>query len=124
MTALFVSYVCDHCDGLAEIHWYRGYIVFRGEADFARKVDVFPTRTDAALYRQANGWQLLPIREVRFEHPVTWKQANAKRGDVTLAARPFDLHRDHRFESVPYSAYLIALPGSELDLDPDLSSRP
>jgi len=25
MTALFISYVCDYCDGLAPINWLRGY---------------------------------------------------------------------------------------------------
>jgi hypothetical protein len=27
-----------------------------------------------------------------------------------VSARPFELHRDHRFESVPYSAYLVPPP--------------
>lgn len=109
MTALFFSFACDYCDGLVEIEWRRGFIVFRGEEDFGRPVYVFPTQTDAALYRQFNGWQSMPLREVHFEHPVTWKHALGPLEHVTLAARPFTLHRDRRFESVPYSAYLVAL---------------
>jgi hypothetical protein len=114
MTPLFVSYVCDYCDGLVEIPWHTGFIVFRGEADFSRPVYVFPTRTDAALYRQHKGWQSMPIREVHYEHPVTWRQTSGTLENVTIASRPFELHRDHRFESVPYSAYLVALPSTAI----------
>ena len=109
MTPLFVSYVCDYCDGLVEVSWFSGYIVFRGEDDFSRPVFVFPTRMDAALYRQANNWQHFPIREVHFEQPVQWRPSRGSITGITLAAQPFELHRDHRFESVPYSAYLVPL---------------
>ena len=110
MTALFTSYACDYCDGLVSIEWLRGYVVFRGDDDFERAVYVFPTETDAAIYRSKNGWQQFPIREVRFEHPVPWKNASSALTGVTLAARPFTLYRDHRFEPLQYHCGLVPLP--------------
>jgi len=109
-TLLFTSYVCDYCDGLVQPDWLSGYIVYRGEADFSRPIYVFPTRTEAALYRQAYDWPLYPICEVHFEHPVQWRPAQGKLDGIRIAPRPFTLHRDHRFESVPYSAYIVHIP--------------
>ena len=109
MRPLFVSYACDYCDGLVEISWHSGFIVFRGDDDYSRPVFVFPTRMDAALYRQANGWQHHPIREVNFEIPVQWRASTGSITGITLAARPFTLHRDHRFEPLPYAAFLVPL---------------
>lgn len=106
MTALFTSYVCDYCDGLVQPTWHSGFIVFRGDEDFDRPVYVFPTRTEAAIYRQLKGWQSCPIREIHFEHPVRWKQASGALQGVNIAAQPFVLHRDHRFEPAPYAGYL------------------
>lgn len=107
MTALFTSYACDYCDGLVSISWQRGYVVFRGDDDFGRPIYVFPSQTDAAVYRSRNGWQQYPLREVRFEQAVPWKQASGSLAGVTLAARPFTLHRDHRFEPLPYHCGLV-----------------
>lgn len=106
---LFTSLACDYCDGLAQVSWLSGFIVFRGEEDFSRPVYVFPTRTDAAMYRQLKRWQAYPIREIRFEHPVRWKLALGNLQDVTLAARPFELFRDHRFPSTPYAGFLVPI---------------
>jgi hypothetical protein len=113
MTALFTSYVCDYCDGLVEIAWQRGFVVFRGDADFNRVIYVFPTMTDAARYRSVNGWQDYPIREVWFEIPVPWKTASNQLEGVSIAVRPFTLHRDHRFESAPYHAFLVPLRSND-----------
>lgn len=112
MTALFTSYVCDYCDGLAPIHWLRGFVVFRGDDDFARPIYVFPTQTDAAVYRSKNGWQQHPIREVRFEHAAPWRPASGVLTGVTIATRPFTLHRDHRYEPLPFHCGLVPLPGA------------
>lgn len=112
MTALFTSYVCDYCDGLAPVNWLRGFVVFRGDDDFDRSVYVFPSQTDAAIYRSKNSWQELPIREVRFEPPVQWKKASGALSGVTIAARPFTLHRDHRFEPLPYHCGMAPLASS------------
>jgi hypothetical protein len=107
MTALFTSYACDYCDGIVPIQWIHGFMVFRGDEDFARAVYVFPSRTDAAVYRSKNGWQHFPICEVRFEHAVSWKSASGTLAGVTIASRPFTLHRDHRFEPLPYHCGLV-----------------
>ena len=109
MTALFTSYVCDYCDGLVPIAWLRGFVVFRGDDDFARPIYVFPSQTDAAIYRSKNGWQQYPIREVRFEHAVPWKKAKGSLTGVTIASMPFTLHRDHRFAPLPYHCALTPL---------------
>jgi hypothetical protein len=113
MTLLFTSYRCDYCDGLVEVDWQSGFIVFRGEGDFSRPVHAFPTRTDAALFRQLNGWgRMYQVREIHFEHPVEWKAGSGKLVGITIAARAFELHRDHRFESRPYAGYLVPLEPS------------
>jgi hypothetical protein len=109
MTPLFISYACDWCDGLVQVDWQSGFVVFRGEDDFDRPVYVFPSRTEAALYRQLQGWQHHQIREIHFQHPVQWKSAGGKLQGVTIAARPFELHRDHKFESLPYTGWLVPL---------------
>src|SRR5215467_9868771 len=109
MTPLFTSYACDYCDGLVAIEWLRGYVVFRGDDDFARPIYVFPSQTDAAVYRSKNGWQQFPLREVHFEHAVPWRKATGALVGVTIAARPFTLHRDHRFEPLPYHCGLAPL---------------
>jgi hypothetical protein len=110
MIALFTSYVCDYCDGVAQIEWQRGFVVFRGDEDFARPVYVFQSLLDAAVYRSKSGLQQYPLREVKFEFPVPWKEAASAMSGVTLAARPFTLHRDHRFEPLPYHCALVPLP--------------
>ena len=112
MTALFTSYACDYCDGLTPIAWLRGFVVFRGADDFARPIYVFPSQTDAAVYRSKNGWQQCPLREVRFEHAVPWRKATGALTGVTIADRPFTLHRDHRFPALPYHCGLAPLASS------------
>ena len=53
------------------------------------------------------------VREATLHHGDTLQIGSTvfvlRLEHVTLAARPFTLHRDRRFESVPYSAYLVAL---------------
>jgi hypothetical protein len=109
MTALFVSYVCDFCDGHVPIAWLSGFIVFHGDDDFARPVFVFPSRTEAAMYRRVKETNEAQIREIHFEHPVRWKRASGALDGVTIAAQPFELHRDHRFEPKPYHGFLVPL---------------
>ena len=110
MRPMFMSCVCDYCDGLVEIDWHRGYIVFRGDEDFARPVYVFPSRTDAAIYRSYHGWQTFPILEIRYEHPVGWRTAIGDLEGVTIAERPFALYPDHRFPSAPFAGHLAPRP--------------
>jgi hypothetical protein len=112
MTALLVSYVCDYCDGLAQIDWHTGFCVFNGDDDFSRPVLVFPSRTEAALYRSVKQFRDAQIREIRFEVPVRWKLAIGALDGVTIAAKPFELHRDHRFQPLPYHGYLVPISTS------------
>src|SRR5215813_6529336 len=119
MTLLFTSYACDYCDGLIHVDWLSAFIVFRGDADFTRPVNVFPTRTDAALFRQLNGWgRLYQVREIYYQHPVEWKAGTGKLVGINIAPQAFELYRDHRFESRPYTGYLVPQR-----VDPELSSR-
>jgi hypothetical protein len=109
MRPLFVSYVCDYCDGYASVDWHSGFIVFNGEDDFGRPVFVFPSRTEAAVYRSVKEAREAQIREIHFECPVKWKAASGALDGVTIAAQPFELHRDHRFEPRPYHGFLVPL---------------
>jgi len=106
MILLLLSYVCDYCDGLTAVEWQRGFVVFRGDDDFARPVYVFPTQTDAALYRNWIGLQDFPIRECHFVQPVLWRRGSSQFADIRYASKTFTLHRDHRFEAQPYHGFL------------------
>jgi hypothetical protein len=107
MRPLFTSCVCDHCDGIAEVGAFRGYIVYRGEEDLGgRPVYVFRTATDAAIWRNAQGLQHSPIRAVLSESPFRWRVSSGSIRDVELAERPFEIYPDHRFPPDPHRAYL------------------
>jgi hypothetical protein len=107
MLALFTSFVCDHCDGLTQEEYSRGFIVFIGDEMFdGRPVYVFRTRTDAALWRSANGLQHCPIEEVLSENELVWRETTGSLQGITLAERPFEIFPDHRFPPGPYRAFL------------------
>ncbi len=109
MLPLFTSLVCDYCDGHVDLEdgYYRGFVVFTGEEAFdGRPVYVFRTRTDAALYRSANGLQSCPIEEVLCEQPFNWRKSTGTLQDVELAARPYELYPDHRFPPAPNRAFM------------------
>lgn len=107
MRPLFTSCVCDHCDGLVAVETYRGFIVYRGPADLRdRSLYVFPTRTDAALWRSATGLSHCPILEVLCETPFAWRRSSGSIGDLELADRLYEVYPDHRFPPAPDRAYL------------------
>lgn len=106
MRALFTSYACDYCDGLAEVDYHAGFVVHRGSVDFTgRPMYVFRTRTDAAVWRAANNLQSFPIREVLSEYAFHWRRS-AGPIDVELADGVYELYPDHRFAPAPNRVFL------------------
>lgn len=111
MRPLFTSYVCDHCDGLVDTQYYRGFIVLRIDEELgARPVHVFRTRSGAARWRAANDLRRYPLREVLSENPITWRLSTGAIADLELADRPFEIFADNRFEPGPYRAFLAPSP--------------
>jgi hypothetical protein len=107
MTALFVSYVCDFCDGLRKpARLYHGYVLWQGApARAGRHAYVFATRDDAERYRSAAGVDPCEIREVVCEYELRWQRSRGSINDVDLAEKLATLFPDHRFEPAPYRVY-------------------
>lgn len=109
MLALFTSYVCDHCDGVTELSYHHGFIVFSGDHLFdGRPVYVFRTRADAEVWRKANSLQHCPIQRVLSENEFVWRPSKGSVKGIELAERPYRLFRDHRFAPGPHRAFVAA----------------
>ncbi len=107
MTALFLTYVCDYCDGLKKPDkLYRGWVLWQGTPGRqGRQVYVFPTRADAERYRMAAGLDPCEIREVVSEYEIRWHRSRGSIRDVELGERLATVFPDHRFEPGPYRVF-------------------
>jgi hypothetical protein len=114
MTPLFISYVCDYCDGLKLLEFrFRGYIVFNGNRDPNGHLDyVFPTRADAEQYRRATNRDQDEIREVYSEFEFKWHMGRGSIKNLKLADHIYTIYPDYRFEPGPYRACLIPPDGA------------
>lgn len=114
MVLLFVSYVCDYCEGTSFSHWYSGFIVFQPERlGGGNPFHVFRSRTDAAIWRSASGLQQCELREVLSENPIAWKSSRGTISNIQLADRPFEIFADHRFEPGENRAFIAPLAAAE-----------
>ncbi len=111
MTPLFVSYVCDFCDGLRQpAQLYRGFVVLKGLPDRnGKQVYVFPTRTDAERYRAASD-DACEIREIVSEYELRFHRAPGTIEGLSLGEKVLTVYPDHRFEPAPWRGYPV---GSE-----------
>ena len=75
MTALFLSYVCDYCDGLTDegLVYDRGFVVWRPRPTPAHEY-VFCTREDAEQWRAVQGLANYTVREVRTVSKFRWRK--------------------------------------------------
>jgi hypothetical protein len=107
MKPLFLSQVCDFCDGLDrdDIDWDLGFVVWRGRPLPAEE-HVFPTRADAERWKQANGMKDEPILPVRAPVKFRWRRSTGALKDVTTADRLVTIFPDPRFPPAPYRACL------------------
>lgn len=105
MRALFYSWVCEHCEGLPEGDYDRGYVVWRDRPPASEEY-VFRTKEDAERWRAHKQYGEKPIRIVLSEQPFRWRMSNGTITDVELADHLFEIYPDHRFEPGPYRAFL------------------
>ncbi|MCA9610692.1 MAG: hypothetical protein KC619_34090 [Myxococcales bacterium] len=106
MTPLFVSQVCDWCDGLAAPETlHTGYIVWRARALPSMEY-VFPSPEEARKWGRARGFDQAPIRPVQSLEPFRWRRSSGSLKDVTLADHLYEIHPDRRFAPQPHRAWV------------------
>lgn len=107
MTPLFISLVCDYCDGLAmdEENWDRGYVVWRGRPLPVEEY-VFQTYEDAERWKVANAMTAEPILLVIAPLKFRWRRSTGTLRDITTADRLVTIYPDHRFPPGPNRACL------------------
>lgn len=107
MRPLFVSMVCDYCDGLSadEDVWDLGYVVWRGRP-MPTEEYVFATKEDAETWRQVNGMDNAPILPVRAPVKFRWRRTTGTLKNVVIADRLVMIYPDRRFPAGPYRASL------------------
>jgi hypothetical protein len=115
MRPLFISQVCDFCDGIDcdEADWDIGFVVWRGRP---MPVDeyVFATREDGERWKRAKGMTDEPILVVRAPIKFRWRKSTGT-VDVTTADRLVTIFADRRFPPAPNRAYLVSpksVPGN------------
>lgn len=108
MTPLFISQVCDFCDGLRDdADWDLGFVVWRGRPTPTDEY-VFPTREDAERWKASQGLTHEPILPVRAPVKFRWRKSTGTLKDVTTADRLVTIFADRRFPPAPNRACLVA----------------
>ncbi|MEZ4376397.1 MAG: hypothetical protein R3B07_36665 [Polyangiaceae bacterium] len=107
MTPLFVSFVCDFCDGLAtDSNYHCGFVVWRKRPTPAEEY-VFRTRQDAETWRAARALSTCEVVEVRSVHPFRWRTSTGSVPDLEMADALVSIWPDHRFPPAPNNAFLV-----------------
>lgn len=109
MKPLFISFVCDYCDGLEEddAGWEGGWVVWRGRPLPAEEY-VFATFDDAARWKELQGLADAPIVRVLAPHKFRWRKSTGSIKDLTMADRMVTIYPDRRFPPAPNRAYIPA----------------
>ena len=109
MTALFISYACDYCDGLVHDELpFRGFVVYRQPAPngTVREEYVFRTRRDAERWRTLQSLDDCEIREVRSAAEFRWRKSQGSLRGIELADKLFEIYPDRRYEPSPRRAHV------------------
>lgn len=107
MRALFISMVCDYCDGLApdEPDYDHGWVVWRGRPMPADEY-VFSSREHADRWRSVQGLTACPIKEVLAPVKFRWRLSSGSVKGLEMADRPVTIYPDKRFPPAPNRAFL------------------
>ena len=107
MTALFVSYACDYCDGLKTDVTRRdvGYVVWR-KLPLPALEYVFSTPDDARKWRLLQGLTHCDIREVTSPINFRWRKTCGAIKDLEAADSLIEIYGDHRYPPGPGRAAL------------------
>lgn len=107
MTALFLTWVCDYCDGLRDTGpTSTGWIVWRRRPPGSEEY-VFRSPEDAERWREVSGLGDCAIRKVETEAQIHWRKSTGNVEDVELADHLFQIFADHRYEPGPHRAHLV-----------------
>jgi len=103
---LFISSVCDWCDGVTyDKCIYKGYVVWRPLR--ATRINyVFKTIEDATKWRLANQLVSFDIVEVSSENEFIWRETSGNLKGVNLADRQYEIFPDHNFHYSETAAWL------------------
>jgi hypothetical protein len=109
MKPLFVTYVCDFCDGLTpdDADYDHGFVVWRGRP-MPTEEYVFSTRDDAERWRAVQGLVDCPIREVLSPMKFRWRTSSGTVKGLKMVERPVTIYPDRRFPHGPNRAFLAA----------------
>ncbi|WP_394845535.1 hypothetical protein LZC95_51960 [Pendulispora brunnea] len=107
MRPLFISLVCDFCDGLEgdDAGWDVGYVVWRGRPMPVNEY-VFATREDGERWKRALNMKDEPILLVRSPVKFRWRKSTGTIKDVTTADGLVTIFADRRFPPGANRAYL------------------
>ena len=107
MTALFISFACDYCDGLKTdaVKHDVGYVVWRAKPLPALEY-VFSTPEDARKWRLMQGLGHCDIREVVSPVNFRWRKSTGSIKDLETADRLIEIYGDHRYPPGPGRASL------------------
>jgi hypothetical protein len=108
MRPLFISYACDHCDGLVDSFDFRGFICLRKTRTLPCEEYIFATRADAERWRELNGLFEAEIKEVRGDKPFRWQPSRGTIRGIIIADRLFEVFPDHKFESRPNRCFIAS----------------
>jgi hypothetical protein len=109
LVALFTSLVCDWCEGARPRGLERAFVVW-DQPRYARGGEfyVFPSRTEAAVWRSHLGTKLAPIVAVEVYQPIEWRETTGFGPKISLAKWRYVLHPDHRYPASPRDAHLAS----------------
>lgn len=104
---LFISMVCDYCDGLtsAPSDYDHGWVVWRGRPMPADEY-VFSSRDEAERWRDIQGLVSCPVREVLAPLKFIWRISSGAVKGLRMADRPVTIYPDRRFPPAPNRAFL------------------
>ncbi len=105
MKPLFISFVCDYCDGLAprEEEWDEGFVVWRGRP-LPLEDYVFASREDAEAWARYKGVPSPVVVPVRAPVKFRWRKSTGSVKGLTMADRLVTLYPDRRFTPGPNRA--------------------
>lgn len=111
MLALFISYVCDWCDGRRDGKLHRGFALVPSDVPKTGvEAYVFPSAEMAEHYRKHSlSAKDLMLTEVVAQAPFTWRNATGMIPDLELAERPVTVFPDHRYPPGPDRAHVPVL---------------
>jgi hypothetical protein len=106
MRPLFISYVCDYCDGLhgEPVEYDHGFVVWRPRPTPAQEY-VFSTRRDAERWRTIQGLSGYDIREVLTATKFRWRKSTGSVKGLEMADRLIEIFPDRRHPPGPNRAF-------------------